>query len=133
MTVDIFAVSVFCVIAALLCLILRQYKPEYSLLLSLACSAAVIAYALTSLSSVTESISSIIEDSLIPTELTEVLFKCTGVCILSELASQTCRDAGEGAIASKIELAGKLTLIILSMPLFLKLLETSSMLMSIGR
>ena len=52
-----------------------------------------------------------------------ILVKSLGVCYLTQLASDACRDAGETAISSKLELAGKITVLSLGLPLFGKLLE----------
>lgn len=69
---------------------------------------------------------------MISGELIQVVMKCLGVCILTELAGQTCRDAGENAIAAKVELAGKVTLVLVSLPLFQRLLEVAERLLSMG-
>lgn len=56
-------------------------------------------------------------------ELTAIILKALGVCIVAELGSQCCRDAGETAIAAKVELAAKAALVMMSMPVFASLLE----------
>ena len=65
-------------------------------------------------------------------DLLETIFKGLGICILAELASQSCKDVGENAIALKAELAGKVALVLISMPLFSKLLKIISSLLSFG-
>ena len=45
------------------------------------------------------------------------LFKCLGVCYVVQLAADSCRDAGQQAIASKVELAGKVTVLALALPM----------------
>ena len=47
-----------------------------------------------------------------------ILLKTLGVCFLTQLSADSCRDAGEGALAAKVELAGKLFIVILALPLF---------------
>ena len=51
------------------------------------------------------------------------LMKCLGVCYLCEIAGQVCREAGQTAIASKVELAGKAAVLLLCLPMFEELLE----------
>ena len=53
-----------------------------------------------------------------------ILLKITGIAYLSEFASNICKDAGETAIASKVELAGRVLIIALSIPIISTLLET---------
>ena len=128
---EIFNIAAFCLVCAILSLVLRQYKPEYALLLSLACSVAVMLFILEGVTQVKDQLDLILQNSLLNEELVTIVFKCLGVCILTELASQSCRDAGEGAIASKVELAGKIALLMMSLPLFLRLLEVSSHLLDL--
>jgi len=129
---DIFTVVIFCVISAVLSLVLRQYRPEYAILVSLACSVLVVVYLLKGIADLGEQLRSVLIGVMIPEELVSVVFKSLGVCILTELAGQVCQDAGEKAIAAKIQLAGKAALLTLSMPLFLRLLETASSLLRMG-
>ena len=52
------------------------------------------------------------------------LLKITGITYIAEFASGICRDAGYGAIGSQIEIFGKLSILAVSMPIVLALLET---------
>lgn len=128
---DIFVVVIFCVISAVLSLVLRQYRPEYAIFISLTCSILIIVYLMDGIAQVGDSLEQILSGTLISGEMMAIVFKSLGVCILAELAGQVCRDAGEQAIAAKIELAGKVALLFLSMPLFLGLLDTAAMLLSL--
>ncbi len=51
------------------------------------------------------------------------LLKIMGIAYIAEFGAQICRDAGEGTIASKIELAGKILIMILALPIFAAILE----------
>ena len=48
---------------------------------------------------------------------------CTGIAILTEFAVSICKDSGESAIASKIDLGGKVIVISMSIPIISALLE----------
>ena len=52
-----------------------------------------------------------------------VLLKITGIAILTEFAVSICKDSGESAIASKIDLGGKIIIISISIPIITALLE----------
>ncbi len=132
MTVDLFAIAVFCITATVLALVLRQYRPEFAIFVSLACSVAVVLYVAQSIGQVMEELEALFTNTLISEELIQVVLKCLGVCILTELASQTCRDAGENAIGAKIELAGKVTLVVVSIPLFQQLLNVAGTLLNLS-
>ncbi len=51
--------------------------------------------------------------------------KCVGIAFVAQLASDICRDAGQNATAAKIELAGKLMMAVLALPIAKALLETA--------
>ena len=52
--------------------------------------------------------------------------KAVGICFFTQLASDVCRDAGEGSAASKIEFAGRCAVLVISLPLFTEVLELAS-------
>ncbi len=52
-----------------------------------------------------------------------IIFKIIGVAYVSEFASGICSDAGENAIASKVELAGKMIILVISSPIIFTLFE----------
>ncbi len=132
MSGELFGVAMFCITAAALSLMLRQYRPEYAVFVSLGCSVVALLWLLQGIAQVMEELEQFFQGSLISRELIQVVMKCLGVCILTELAGQTCRDAGENAIAAKVELAGKVTLVLVSLPLFQRLLEVAERLLSMG-
>ena len=53
-----------------------------------------------------------------------LLIKITGIAILTEFAVSICKDCGESAVASKIDLGGKIIIIGTSIPIITALLET---------
>lgn len=132
MSIDLFQVAVFCLTATLLAIVLRQYRPEYAVFVSLACSVLAVLYLLQGVSQVMEELGGLMENAMLPSGLIQVVIKCLGVCILTELAGQTCRDAGEQAIGAKVELAGKVTLVLVSLPLFERLLQLAGKLLALG-
>lgn len=132
MTIDLFQVAIFCLTATMLALVLRQYRPEYAVFISLACSVVAVLYLLQGVTRVVEELGRLLDDTMLPGQLVQVVMKCLGVCILTELAGQTCRDAGEQAIGAKVELAGKVTLVLVSLPLFERLLRVAGSLLSLG-
>lgn len=59
----------------------------------------------------------------IHTNYISALIKIIGIAYICEFASQICIDAGEGAIAKKIELSGKILIVSCSIPILNDLLE----------
>ncbi len=65
-------------------------------------------------------------------DLTEVLFKALGIAILTQFASQICRECGESSIASGIELTGTVELLLLTVPFIDKILTMVRELLTMG-
>lgn len=120
---EITALIVLCIIAALLALSLRGQRPEFAMLLSLGCGLFVLLYLLGQMKDIFSGLEDILSGLSGQSELTTIILKALGVCIVAELGSQCCRDAGETAIAAKVELAAKAALVMMSMPVFASLLE----------
>lgn len=118
-------------VAATLALVLRQYRPEYAVLVSLISSVILLVAVLAGAGQVVESINNMAKAASIPGEFSQILFKSLGICIVTQLASDTCKDAGESAIASKVETAGKIAVLVISLPLFTRLIEIAASLISV--
>jgi len=102
---DILSVVGLGLVSAVLVVLLRQYKPEFAM------PAGVLAAVVILLIKETATKASINGDYI------GILIKSLGVCYLTQFASDTCKDSGESSMASKIELAGKVAVMLLSLPL----------------
>ena len=111
-------------IGMILAVLFRQHKPEYAPLISLAAGLAVVFLLLGQLEPIFFQMEEILQQAGIGTEYIAVLLKSLGICYITQLAADTCRDAGESAIASKMELAGKITVMTLAVPYFTGMLQT---------
>ena len=116
---------VLCIAVSLLALSLRQQRPEYAMLLSLACGLFVLFFLVGKMGNIFSLLQDLMTGLSGQSELTEIVLKALGICIVAELGSQCCRDAGETAIATKVELAAKAALVLMSIPIFQTLLEVA--------
>ena len=122
---EITALIVLCIITALLALSLRGQRPEFAMLLSLGCGVFVLLNLLGQLKGILSGLERVMAGLSGQSDLTGIILKALGICIVAELGSQCCRDAGEAAIAAKVELAAKTALVLMCMPVFTQLLETA--------
>ena len=109
----------------MLALSLRQQRPEYAMLLSLACGLFVLFFLVGKMGNIFSQLQDLMTGLSGQSELTEIVLKALGICIVAELGSQCCRDAGETAIATKVELAAKAAVVLMSIPIFQTLLEVA--------
>lgn len=111
------------VVAAFLAVILRRYAPENALAIGLVAGTLLIAVSITDAIPLFRELTELLEAGGVQREYVSILFKALGVCLLTQLAADACRDAGEQGLASKTEFAGKLALLTLALPLFRKVAE----------
>lgn len=119
------------VVAVVVAVLFRQYRPEYGVLISLITGILLLGLVVKGLTPAIEQISNLAEKVGMYGDYTDVLVKSLGICFLTQIACDTCKDAGESAIASKVELAGKAAVVILTLPLFQKLLSIALDLISV--
>ena len=111
------------VLSAALCIVVRQYKPEMAVGISIACGVLMLLAVVSMTAPAMQLIRELSQTSGIDESYAKVLFQALAVCYLTQMGADCCRDAGEGAIASRIELAGKAAITVISLPVFSALAE----------
>ena len=118
--VSIIAVGI---IGALLSLILKQYKPEFAIVVSIVTAVIIFILIIGWLLPIISDIKSMLDRAEISYKYIYILLKALGICYITQFACDICKDSGQTAIASKIELAGRLAICIVALPLFTELLS----------
>ena len=118
-------------VGTVLALILGQYRPEFRMLVTAAVTLLLMAMVLEQLSPVLEQLRSTMELTGLTGDYATILFKAVGICLLTQLAGDVCRDSGESSIASKIELAGRAAILLTAMPLIQEVLAWAWELMTL--
>lgn len=121
---DIIKIIGIGLIALIIIVILRQYRPEFAMYISLGAGILILALVATKLSGIIEVLKSLASKTAINNEFLVLLIKITGIAILTEFAVSICKDSGESAIASKVDLGGKIIIMSMSIPIMSSLLET---------
>lgn len=112
------------VAGTLLALQFKSGKAEYGIYISIALSIFVFTGILGHLETLIETMKSIGEYINIDSIYIRILLKMLGITYVCEFASSICKDAGYQTIAGQIEIFGKLSVFVLSMPVLLALLDT---------
>lgn len=120
---DIITLAGTAIVAAALCVVVKQYRPEAALGISLACGIVIFAAVLVMLAPAISTFSALSERAGLENGFAQVLLKALAVCWITQIAADGCRDAGETAIASKLELAGRAAVLVISLPVFTQLAE----------
>lgn len=110
-------------IGLVIIIIVKQYRPEFAIYISIVCGILILIFVMDKLTNVLNLIRSVIDKTNINSSFIAILLKITGIAFLAEFAVSVCKDAGESAIASKIEIGSKVIIIFLSIPVISSLLE----------
>ncbi len=110
-------------IALIIIILLKQYRPEFAVYISLLTGVLILVLVMDQLAGIISLLQSLANKTSINMTFLSLLIKITGIAFLSEFAVSICRDSGEGAIASKIEIGSKIVIISMSIPIISSLLE----------
>ena len=110
-------------IGLIIIVILKQYKPELAIYVSIIAGVLILVFAIEKLTGIINLLQSISNKTNINSSFLKILLKITGITFITEFAVSICSDAGEKAIASKIEIGSKVIIITMSIPVITSLLE----------
>jgi len=118
------AIMAFIIIAVILAISIKSKSPEFSSLISVALGVTVIALCIGRLKIIVNTVKEISDDIHIDKTYIVILIKLMGIAYICEFAAGISKDAGYGAVASQIELIGKLTMLMVSLPVLMQLVES---------
>lgn len=110
-----------CLIAIIVCItlcVIKKYNKDYAILLSAVTGIFILFLIFSKAMPVVEEIKRLAEIAHVNQKYIGILLKCTGICFVTQFASDCCDDAGEKSLANKVELAGKISILIVAIPLF---------------
>lgn len=117
MVMDILAIIVLCLVATVLCKVMDKYSKEYALFISLGVCIIIMLVVMTFVSPILETINTMFNSVGIGTDNIKILVKSIGICYITQLASDVCKDSNYQALSTQIELVGKISLILFALPL----------------
>ena len=111
------------IIALIIIVIIKQYKPEFAIYVSLISGIIIIFLVFNKLAGILNLLTVLSKKTGMNATYLSIILKITGIAILTEFGVSICKDAGEAAIASKIEFGGKIIIMSISIPIISALLE----------
>ncbi len=120
---DILQIVCIGIIAVVLASTIKKQRPEIALQLSIATGLLIFVVVIVKLSAVIDFLQAFSKKANIDSTYINILLKIVGIAYIAEFGAEVCKDAGESSIASKIELAGKVTIVILAVPIISSLLD----------
>ena len=120
---DIVKIIALSLAGVMLAAVLRQHSPEYGIYAALAVGILILLYIRGYLQEAIRFLTSMAERTGLGARSIGILLKVMGIAYLTEFSAQLCKDAGYGAIAMKVELAGKLMILVTALPVFQSLVD----------
>lgn len=120
---DIFKIGIIGIIAVVLAITIKSQSSQISLLISIVTGIIIFLMIIPALEEVIDGIFNIVRKLDIGVGYIGVILKIIGIAYIAEFCTQICQDAGENAIASKIELGGKVLIMLISVPIITELLD----------
>lgn len=121
---NIISICVIAVITVILVVTIKPKNGEIAIMLGISASVLILISIFSQASSILSTINSIVATSNISTSYVVILLKVIGICLVTEFASNVCKDAGSQSLASNVSLAGKLMVTVISLPLYAEILNT---------
>jgi stage III sporulation protein AD len=116
--------AILAIVGVLLALQLKAQKPEYAIYLCLGISLLIFLKVTEQLQVILDGIRSIQDRLPLNAAYLQTLLKIVGITYIAEFASDLCKDAGYQTIAGQIQIFGKLSVLMVSIPILTALLDT---------
>ena len=116
-------VAILGIVGSVLCLLLKKGAPELGLLLALAASMLLVLIGMQLASAIFGFAEALREAAALSPALIQPVFQTVGIGIVTKLAADVCKDAGQSAIAGAVELAGTCAAIYIALPLMQTVFE----------
>ena len=119
---DILTICISAIVAVILSITIKKHNAEISTMLSVGAGIIIFIVILSVISPVIEQIKELGRVAYIGNDYTNILIKALGICFICQFTSDACKDASQTALASKVELAGKLMIVTLALPMMKEIL-----------
>lgn len=110
-------------VGTVLGLLLKRENPQISLLITAATGILIFLMLCTPLGGLIGLLQNAADQAGVSSGYFSIVLKVIGIAYLAQFGAQLCADAGEGAVAAKVELAGKILIMAASAPVLTSLLE----------
>lgn len=112
------------IIVTIIGTVLKQIKPEIAIQLSILAGIIIFILVMDKIRLIVDLLQKLSEQANVSSYYLFIVLKIVGVAYLAEFGCQICKDAGENALASKVEIAGKVFVIVLAIPIIVAIMES---------
>ena len=120
---SIFQIVAVGILGAVLSITLKKQAPQIAVLIAITCSVLIFLMVLPMLTETVQLLSRLGEMAGGEAAYIGVAIRVIGVAYMTELGASVCNDAGESAIAAKIDLSGRVIILVMAMPIIVDILR----------
>ncbi|KYG30961.1 stage III sporulation protein AD [Alkalihalobacillus trypoxylicola] len=120
---DIIQIVGLGLIATFLALVVKEQKPQFAFLLTVFVGVFIFLFLIDEIVKVIYMLQNVAEQANMNMIYLQTILKIIGVAYIAEFGAQIANDAGQAAIASKIELAGKILILVMAIPILTAVIE----------
>lgn len=120
---SVFSIIGIALIGVIMSLLLKNHLSTYALMVTLLTGIVILFWCVVNIIPVIDKLQYFIEETSMPNEYGMIIFKSIGLTFIVQLISDICKDAGETAVSYKLELVGKIAILLISLPLFEKIIS----------
>ncbi|WP_027725836.1 stage III sporulation protein AD [Tuberibacillus calidus] len=124
MAIEILQIVGIGMVATFLALILNEHKPVFGLMLIIFVGALIFIFLIGKIEEIINTLEQLAVNAHLNIVYVETILKIVGIAYIAEFGVQIARDAGQGALASKIELAGKVIILVMAIPIITAIIKT---------
>ncbi len=106
-----------CITASILCKIVEKNTKEIAVGISLVGVVVVMLVIIGKISQINNTVTDLFSKAELSHEYMEILFKSAGICYITQIGVDTCKDCGENSLANVVELAGKISVMSITLPI----------------
>lgn len=111
-------------VATILALVVKEQKPMFAFLIAIASGVIIFYFLIGKIAEIIQILEKLAVQADLNLVFLETILKIIGIAYIAEFGAQMTRDAGQGAIASKIEMAGKVLILVMAVPIIQIIIET---------
>ena len=120
---EILKIAALALCAVILSVLVKNYKPEFGVYTAIGCSVLILYFLVDSLKYAFSYMAGLYERLDYAKSYFPIIIKVLSIAYITEFTAQLCKDSGETSIASKVELAGKIVIFCVAIPVFISILN----------
>ena len=117
-------IGIMGIVVVLMAIQFKSIKPEYGIMISVVGCTFIFLYSLVRVKEIVEMVERLAGITSVSREYIKIILKITGVTFISEIASDIAKDCGYQAVANQVQIFGKLSVLVISFPVFTELISS---------